>query len=73
MAITEGSQGRNSGRSLEAGTEGECSYLLAPRLTLSELSYTTQVHMPRDGAAPAGLGPPMSVSNKGKTPLQTCP
>ena len=46
--------------------------LLAPRLTLRELSYTAQVHTLRDGAAPAGLGPPLSVSNK-KRPPQTCP
>lgn len=37
---------------------------LAPRLTFNCLSYTTQAHLPRDGAAHSALGPSTLIDSQ---------
>lgn len=58
-----GSQGRNSGRSIEAGAEAEATKQhcvltgLVSLARLSYLSYICQDHLPRDGPTYCDLGP----------------
>lgn len=54
----------------ETETTGELLIGSLFRLLLSYLSNTA--HMPTDGAAHGGLGPPTSISNR-ENELQTCP
>ena len=68
-----GSQGKSlrqeaGGRNSEAKTMEECCLLPCFPGLLSLLSYTTQDHLPRGGAAHNGLSPPISITNQEVSP-----
>lgn len=56
----EGSQGRDSVQEPKGRSYGEAMAYSAPLtgLMLNELSSITKGHLPRDGHAHSGLGPP---------------
>lgn len=49
----------------------ECCSWLAPGFMVSYFSETDQAHLPKDGIAHSGLGPPTWITNQEKAP-QTC-
>lgn len=75
--VTEGSQGRSSGRKTEAGAEAQrlesnSAFWVALERTFSYLSYRVQAHQPRDGVAHIGQAPFMIVCNKKIPCSHTC-
>lgn len=78
QCIIKRSQVENSRQEPETETVGELwrntAYSLALRAfaQLAFLSNTAQSHLPRDGTAQSGLGPPMPISNPENAP-QACP
>lgn len=72
-SITEGHQGRDFRRNLDAGTDqeaiDECSILTYSRL-FNDISCTSQDHLPRGGIAHSRLCPPTLVFHT-ETCLQT--
>lgn len=60
----EGNQGGSSRQTLKQRPRKDATYWLPSHGLITGLSCTAQAHLPRDGNAHSGLGPPMSVNNQ---------